>query len=230
METQLVRLDPPYNIICGSNGKIALHIATLIVVKTDAVACYPVVGERRKTLGRYFQSGRGTANGQVWMDTELKDCYVLCPQNYKRVPIALLRDLIDYNARQHMRDVELRIAEKFYAAMLLYGLDISYPKDPNGEPSAILKAGLEFEEYNNGKSCMVYSEKHSPFYFYGHFDNEPSDKLAATSSEAIEHMAKVCKGYVNIFSGAGMKKINFTTRNEKYQWFVYKLNDTCYDG
>ena len=59
MNTQLVRLDSPYNIICSSSGKFALHIATLIVVKekirgvvegasmrdTLSVASYPVVSD-----------------------------------------------------------------------------------------------------------------------------------------------------------------------------------------
>ena len=57
-QTQLVRLDKPYNIILGKNGKFALHIATLIVIDDEkrtynnnvdkeivtVARCYPVVG------------------------------------------------------------------------------------------------------------------------------------------------------------------------------------------
>ena len=51
METQLVRLDKPYNIICGPDIKFGLHLATLIVVNEkpvkdaetgDVVDTYPV--------------------------------------------------------------------------------------------------------------------------------------------------------------------------------------------
>ncbi len=33
METQIVRLDAPYNLICSNAGKMALPIATLIVIR-----------------------------------------------------------------------------------------------------------------------------------------------------------------------------------------------------
>lgn len=92
MDTQLVRLDKPYHIICGNNGTFALHIATLIVVKdkiegivegapmrdTLAVSSYPIVG------------GSYDIDGQVWMDTELKDCLVICREN-DRVSHYMLR-------------------------------------------------------------------------------------------------------------------------------------------
>ena len=70
METQLVRLDKPYNIICNPDGKFGLHIATLIAVKEKPVKdaetgnvvdtfpvaqCYPVVG-----------GGYGI-DGEAWM-------------------------------------------------------------------------------------------------------------------------------------------------------------------
>ena len=87
MDTQLVRLDAPYNIICGTDGSFALHIATLIVTKeriegipdgvpmrdTLSVATYPVV------------SKKNSADGQVWMNSELKDCYVVCEQGRKTI-------------------------------------------------------------------------------------------------------------------------------------------------
>ena len=83
MDTQIVRHDAPYNIICGNNGIFALHVATLIVIKerlkngkrgtetTDAisVSSYPVV------------AGSYDMDGQVWMKTEQKDCLVICRQN-----------------------------------------------------------------------------------------------------------------------------------------------------
>ena len=81
METQLLKLDPPYNVICY-NDQFAMHIATLLVYKEneevelkdgynhksrmDQVHCYPVV-----------DYGDGTAIGDVWYNVEVRNCRVI---------------------------------------------------------------------------------------------------------------------------------------------------------
>ena len=184
METQLLRLDAPYNIICDTTGKFALHIATLIVVKektegvpeasslsnTLSVACYPVVSEKGFLGDSFMGSGKGKADGQVWMHTELKDCYIVSPQNYKSVGISRLKDVMKYYANQNMIDMPLRIASSFSWAMIQYGCKILLPEDENRKPIADYKVCLEFEESNNGKSCMVYADNKSVFYFYEYFE------------------------------------------------------------
>ena len=231
METQLVRLDAPYNIICDTAGKFALHIATLIVVKEKTVACYPVVSEKAFLADSFIGYGKGKADGQVWMHTELKDCYVVCPQNYKSVDISRLKDVIEYYAKQNMIDMELRISVSFSWAMTQYGCKILLPEDENRKPISDYKVTLEFEESNNGKSCMVYADNKSVFYFYEYFDNEPPfDRFIPTNTEAIKYMTELRNTYLQIFRYEGLKSITFTTRNEKYQWFVDKLNATKADG
>ena len=241
MDTQLVRLDAPYNIICDTTGNFALHIATLIVVKektegvpegssssnTLSVACYPVVSEKGFLGNSFLGVGKGKADGQVWMHAELKDCYVVCPQNYKSVVISSLKDVIEYYAKQNIVDMEVRISVSFGLAMIKYGCKILLPEDENRKPIADYKVCLEFEESNKGKSCMVYADNKSVFYFYEYFDNEPPfDRFIPTNTEAIKYMTELRDTYLHIF---GLKSITFTTKNEKYQWFVDKLNATKAD-
>ena len=238
METQLVRLDAPYNIICDTTGNFALHIATLIVVKeksgdapegspssnTLSVACYPVVSEKGFLKDSFLGVGEGKADGQVWMHAELKDCYVVCPQNYKSVDVSQLKDLMKYYAKQNMVDMEFRITASFCWALVKFGCKILLPLTDYIVP-------LEFEESNNGKSCMVYADDKSVFYFYEYFDNEPPfDRFIPTNTEAIKYMTEVRDTYLQLFRYDGLKSITFTTKNEKYQWFVDKLNATKADG
>lgn len=245
MDTQLVRLDAPYNIICDTTGKFALHIATLIIVKekvkgvpksspmshTLSVASYPVVSEKGLLGAVFIGSGKGKADGQVWMHTELKDCYVVCPQNHQSVDIRKLKDVMEYYAKQNIVDMNFRIPISFGWAMTQYGCKILLPEDENRKPIKDYDVCLEFEESNNGKSCMVYADNKSLFYFYEYFDNEsPFDRLVRTNSEAINHMANLCNIYIQIFRYEGVKSITFTTKNEQYQWFVDKLNATKFDG
>ena len=176
-------------------------------------------------------SGKGKADGQVWMHTELKDCYVVCPQNYKSVDISQLKGLMKYYAKQNIADMELRISVSFGWAMTQYGCKILLPEDENRKPIADYKVCLEFEESNKGKSCMVYADNKSVFYFYEYFDNEPSfNELVPTNTEAIKYMANLRDTYLQIFRYEGVRSITFTTKNEKYQWFVDKLNATKADG
>ena len=238
MDTQLVRLDAPYNIICDTAGNFALHIATLIVVKeksgdapegspssnTLSVACYPVVSEKGFLGNSFLGVGKGKADGQVWMHAELKDCYVVCPQNYKAVDVSQLKDLMEYYAKQKIVDMELRISAYFGLAMAKFGCKILLPLSD-------YKVTLEFDESNNGKSCMVYADNKSAFYFYEYFDNEPPfDRFIPTNAEAIKYMTELRNTYLQIFRYDGLKSITFTTKNEKYQWFVDKLNATKADG
>jgi hypothetical protein len=245
METQLVRLDAPYNIICGTNGEFALHIATLIVVKertgevvegapmrdTLSVASYPVVIEGGELGGCFMGAGKGKADGQVWLHTELKDCYVVCPQNYKTVLISELKNVMKYYAKQNMIDMPLRVATSFSWAMTKYGCKILLLDDENKKEIRDYEVCLEFEDSNGGQSCMVSADDDSPFYFYEFFENEPPfSRFVPTNSEAIKYMAELRDTYLQIFRYEGLRSIKFTTKNKDYLWFVDQLNATKADG
>ncbi len=228
MESQLLKLDAPYNIICGTNGEFALHIATLIMIKENkdgalSVVSYPVVSVNGEIGGSFIGSGKGNADGQVWMHTSLEDCYVVCPQNDQTVSIRELKKVMKYYAKLNMLEMPVRIASSFSWAMTKFGCKIKTDKD--------YEVCLKFEEDNDGKSCMVSADDPSPFYFYEYFDNEPPfDQFVPTNSQAIKYMAELRDTYLRTFRYEGLCSIKFTTKNKAYQWFVDQLNATKADG
>jgi hypothetical protein len=87
MVTQLLKLDPPYNIICGRN-KIAKHVATLIVaeIKYDEKYRCEETSEKEHFFGGpdmqtysfpVVEYGDGSAAGDVWRDVEVRECRVI---------------------------------------------------------------------------------------------------------------------------------------------------------
>lgn len=227
----MVRLDAPYNIICGTDGSFALHIATLIVTKeriegipdgvpmrdTLSVATYPVV------------SKKNSADGQVWMNSELKDCYVVCEQGRKTIQLNELKKVMEYCAKNNVSGVTRYIPMAFKMAMLLYDCYIVLPKDGNNNTITDYEVCLEFEEDNNGKTCMVCADEASQFYFYEYFANDPDFfSFLPTNIEAVKPMAELRDDYLRILKG--VRSITFTTKNEQYQWFVDKLNGSKADG
>lgn len=228
METQIVRLDAPYNIICNSQGNFALHIATLIVVKeriegvvegapmrdTLSVASYPVV------------AGSFKSDGQVWMDTELEDCLVVCRQN-ESVSLYTLKRVMEYCAKKNVYLFTEKTPVFFNSAMVMYNVKVTLPTDEKDKTIHNYEVRLKFEESDGGHSCMAYSDNDSYFYFYEYFDNEPPfSDFVPTNTEAIEHLAKLRDNYLRCFRYEGMRSISFTTEDEEYKWFVDNLNNT----
>lgn len=230
METQLVRLDKPYNLICGKRGDFALHIATLIIVdgyEKDSnnpmiqypfVTSYPVVEDRFKMI-----------DGAVWSHNPLKDCLTICKEN----EIVTLYDL-----NRMMRFLEKHQAP-FYQTMgpayfktflLSYGIELSMPHEKDGSVTADYDVELVFEEGNDGGTCMVYSKRSSDFYFSHFFINDPeliqSFPGERTNGEAISDLAKYRDAYLQGLKYEGLRSIRFTTKNTEYQWFVEKLNNS----
>jgi hypothetical protein len=130
-----------------------------------------------------------------------------------------------------MIDMPSMVATSFILAMKKYGCRFVLPVDENNLPIADITVCLEFEESNKGKSCMVFADDDSPFYFYEYFDNEPPFiQTVPTNSEAKILMAELRDTYLQAFRLEGVRSITFTTKNEKYQWFVDELNATKLDG
>jgi len=87
MITQLLKLDPPYKIICGRN-KIAKHVATLIVAEItyDKEYRHQEIAERDFCIGGpdmktysfpVVEYGDGSPAGDVWNDVEVRECRVI---------------------------------------------------------------------------------------------------------------------------------------------------------
>lgn len=228
METQLVRLDKPYNVICGNNGNFALHIATLMVITEEEkkdehgnvvgmvpwTRCYPVVGNTYKM------------DGEVWMNAEQKDCLVICREN-ETVSLYTLKRMMEFCAKTRVSFYTEKMPLFFSSAMLQYGCKIELPESDNGKTISDYEVCLEFEESNNGKTCMVYADKDSDFYFNEYFANEPEAfGFMPTNLESVKHIAELRDNYLQILHLEGLRNIHFITKNNAYQWFVDKLNDT----
>lgn len=225
MDTQLVRLDEPYNIICGKMGKIGLHIATLIVVKekftgvpeglnmsdTLFVGSYPVVDNPNKT------------GGDVWMDTELKECLVM---GHKGDSVSLygLKKFMEYNDKHRGRQFLSSILLRFHMYLTMWKSHFFLDTDKNGKKIIDYEVRLKFEDKNGGVSCMVYSTEDSRFYFYEYFENEPPFNGVLTNHEAADSIAKLRDNYLMILSNVGLRSITFSTSDTNYQWFVDRLN------
>lgn len=227
MDTQLVRLDKPYHIICGKNYRFALHIATLIVVKdkiegvvegvpmrdTLAVSSYPVVG------------GSYDMDGQVWMDTELKDCLVICREN-DNVSHYMLKKVMDYYGKRNIPCKE-RILSSFTMALLEYNVKLLLPTDEDDKTIADYEVCLEFETGENGINCMVYSSQESDFYFYEYFADDDADHSSEgliNKPTAIKRMARLRDNYLHILQYDGLRSITFSTKDKRFRDFTDKLN------
>ena len=225
METQLVRLDAPYDIICDTNGEFALHIATLIVVKENKKvpdnapisdmfedASYPVVAQKT------------TLNGNVWKHCELNKCFLVGNQSADSISITVLKQVMEYCAKHDFPIVQALIPMRFKMAMMAYKCTINLHK-----PQHIVN--LIFEEGNNGDTCMVSSDNKSSFHFFEYFANEPNlFNYLITNQKAIERMAVLRNDYLTLFKVYGLTDITFTTDSKDYQWFVDQLNTTKFDG
>lgn len=229
MDTQLVRLDKPYNIILGSNCRFALHVATFIVVKekiggvvdgapmrdTLAVSSYPVV------------AGGYDMDGQVWMDTELKDCMVICREEGS-VSLYTLRKVMEYCGKRGITRYQERILSFFTIALFDYGVKLILPTDNDNKTIADYVVRLVFETGDNGIRCMVYSSNDSVFYFYEYFADDYVDYSSVgliNRPEAISHMAELREYYIRILQNDGVRSITFTTNDNRYKDFIEELNN-----
>lgn len=234
METQLVRLDKPYNIIFGKNGRSALHIATLIVIEEEEVKD-PETGDVVKTIpvASSFPvvGGKYSIDGEVWMDSKLKDCLLICREG-ENVGLFALKKSMEYYSKIRSFDYLLIVPGSLSMALLTYGSKFKLPTDESKNTISDYEVCLEFSENNNGKSCIVYADKESDFYFYDYFDKEPvpSSKLAHINSKSIKYLAELRDSYVRAFHYEGLNSITFTTKDRNYQWFVDKLNSEKVDA
>ena len=220
IQTQLIRLDKPYNVICNNQGEFALHIATLLIVKENKgnskveVSSYPVVSKQGLDL-----------EGKAWMDSELNDCMVVCREDIG-ASLHSLKDVMEFCAKHRVSHFQDLIPMRFDIALMWYGVKTCLPKDQQGNTIVDFEVPLVFEEGNDGNSCMVYSSNESPFYFWDYFSNDPQlISMLPTNIEVVNYIAEARDTYMRILHHEGLRSITFTTKDERYQWFVKRLNE-----
>ncbi len=217
METQLVRLDAPYNLICNNRAQFGLHIATLMVVKerqgedTFYVQGYPVVAEKY---------GLG---GQTWFNDDLQHCKVIAIQG-ESVTLRVIKQIMEFASwgEDHL-DV---LAMRLMTTLSLYGVTVYLS---NEECGAIM-VELCFSGVPNAR-LAVYSATDSPFYFYACFDPDVENRtypIKISQSQAIDDILDIRQAYLiplRIVNGTkGVTDITFYTNQPKYKYFVDELN------
>lgn len=240
MDTQLVTLAPPYNIIFDVEKGFALHIATLIVVDEvketkDGKTSTKLRSRNYPVVSRAFE-----LEGEAWTDYELKYYHKVCREG----ETISLRPL-----RLFMEECELRGGDKplniypmqFNIAMMSFGVTMNL-EDPfnTGKIKSDYEVKLVFDDtkgavrkysdfvpaYIDDGICEVYSNLGSPFFFDALII--PKDDKTAISNAIIE-LCRLRDAYLQALKFEGLRSITFTTSNEKYQEFVNRLNSIKVD-
>ncbi len=239
METQLVRLDAPYNVIFDyKREKFGLHIATLIVV--DEVTEGRGKNAKTKLRSRSYPvvNTAFDLEGNAWTDSELQNCFRLCRQN-ETVSLYEFKRFMNYcdaNGVEHL----YRIPMLFNIAMMSYDIKFNLHDISTGKKISDFKIELLFDEEEkqmlkyysissisdinspvSKRICLVHSAPHSPFYFWSDLSMDDGK-----FDDTIQELAKLRDTYLHAFKFEGLKSITFTTENEKYQDFVDLLNNT----
>lgn len=228
MDTQIVRLDAPYNLICSNTGKIALHIATLIVIRER---------ERRNTIGDtsiYTEIHslpvvveKGKPGGETWMNTDLKDCIAVCCEG-DTVSLAHIKRVFDFCHNKGMIEMG-KIPRSLYVALKNAGCAITLPTDKDGNTISDYVVNLSFS-YDSEGYCIIMNDADSKFYFYDSYSTEPGFDDDGNEfyyeDYSIKRLAEMRHLYLLMLGAKGLKSIVFTTKDEKHQSFVERLNST----
>ena len=223
METQLLKLDPPYNIIC-SNGRFAKHIATLIVVDQEEIELQP---GRWKYVSKSYpvvDYGDGSPEGDVWMFSEVRDCRVVSREGENgrpySIPIVWFCQLRKFNKSVDI----IKVDDAFYPlnpGVLRFCLDrYDITVRPPGDD--LYEVELSFREVDN--DFVEVESVGGVLYFNSSFLRDEEDSREA----AIQDILKWWNDYLEMakpgLHEGQVAEIVFRTENEQYDEFVADLN------
>ncbi len=228
METQIVRLDAPYNLLCNKSGSFALHIATLIVImetetrdvmgvssKRAEVNSFPVVQEKYKP------------GGKTWEKYDLNDCLVVCSEG-ETVSLQHIKRVFDFCHNRGLYEIN-KLPRALYIALKNAGCTITLPTDKDGNVISDYVVNLRFS-YDDEGYCIIMNDADSKFFFYGSYSIEPGFDDDGNEFDyedfAIEKLAELRHLYLLMLGAKGLKSIVFTTKDDKHLQFVEKLNST----
>ena len=240
METQLVRLDPPYNIIYDAKKGFALHISTLIIIDEVSEGKGKKVETKLRSRSFPVVSRMFELEGESWTDYELKFHHKICRQG-ETVSLRELRLFMEYCYKhadfKHMEAYPML----FDVALLSYGVKMNIKDPMTGLDISDYEVELIFDDqqgdvekyindspaYIDDGICDVHSGLGSPFFFDDII--YPKDSTTAISNSIIK-LTSLRDAYLYALKFDGIKSITFTTKNPKYQSFVERLNNTEVDS
>lgn len=225
MDTQLVKLDAPYNLICNKEEEFGLHIATLIVTKTFEDGSYRII--TYPVVERFGKPG-----GEVWEDNLLETCKVVCRYN-EHIDLQTVKDVMNYYYGW-ARVPSTGFVWKLKKALASNKTHVYLPLDKN-QKDYIYKhitikeysTELIFDNDKETEVCTVYSSDESYFFFLESIDYNPNNHAHPGDDEetTIIKIAWLRNTYQMAFAPEGVKKITFYTRNKDYQDYIEKLNN-----
>lgn len=225
METQLIRLDAPYKVICNPRGEFGLQIGTLIVVDEEEETDSDGNTEKYKVARSYpvidHEYGAG---GNVWMAWEVDECKYVCRQGEKSFTLRDVDQMMHYFYEKgviNLPGVPVRLG----SALAQSGVKVNMPTDKSGKPIHDFEVELAFVEERG--SIMIYSQPDSPFFFVGSYKKHDDDLLTEYGKDdALQALAEMRDLYIAGFHADGVNSIKFTTADEEHESFVSLLNRT----
>lgn len=222
MDTQLVRLDAPYNLICNEHVEFGLHIATLIVVndeKKENVLEDGIDAEHRGVYAYPVVTSMHELGGMPWMNSSLENCQVICEMmDHPIISLRTFRDLVEwidvFNSTMEHEAIILKLA----SALNLYGVKTYIPHSSYNVP-------IEFD-IEPGRS-LIASSVGSPFYFIASYiyNEEEEEK---DIRRCMKGFNKCRSAYLAVFGKYGLKDITFSTQDKEYQHYVDELNNMAH--
>ena len=141
METQILKLDAPYQVIyCG--GEVGLHVATLIVVddRRDAEGNFLGIETYSHPVVSYVSKDHPeegsllfpkTSEGVVWNKVELKDCTSIILADGRELDfldyVAFLQGWLQENPNEPL------FITQFASRLSMLGVNLALPKIKKGE-------------------------------------------------------------------------------------------------
>jgi hypothetical protein len=226
MTTQLLKLDPPYNIICGRN-KIAKHVATLIVaeIKYDEKYRHEKIAGKELFFGGpdmqtysfpVVEYGDGSPAGDVWRDVEVRECRVIVKapkdggfntgiQNYWFCETLRFLHNDEYGSTQ--------TPITLYQQLRSLHVDVSW-MGGLGNPKRV-EVELIFNDDND--VSWIGSAQGSELFFTAAYasDNEQQKQ------EMLNEILRWAGDYIRIFNAQTV----FTTKNDKYKDMLTEWNE-----
>lgn len=157
MNSKILKLDPPYNIIYAG-GRIGKHIATLTIWADDDMEEF---GARQYAM--LDEAGKLPA-GALATEAELQDCRVICNERDPRVGLCNLAEITAYDMKQ-MEPVEFGY---IWERLELLGVKPIWRKAKNEDGEVydenVYEISLSFNGTHNRLIAQSYTT--SGFYFY----------------------------------------------------------------
>lgn len=205
MNSKLLKLDAPYNIIYAG-GRIGRHIATLTVWEDNEMGIFDA-----KQYAMIDEGGELASGALAW-EADLGDCRVICNERDPRVRLRWLAEIVRYDMQQET-PVEFGY---IWERLSLLGVSVIWDKvktdDGEEVDENVYKVSLTFE--GDHDLMFVQSYTTSGFYFYAR----------GTVEEAYRGIAYQLAQYESVFATNHLL-LKFTTPDGWERHFVDLLND-----